>query len=61
MSYKIKITGEGKLEDIILGLKLIANALEKPEIRQTLDSPEPEHLNNSDWVNNTLMFDITKT
>lgn len=57
-NYSITITGEGTAKDIVNALKLIANAIESKDIRESLDSPEIEHLDGAEWENNTLMTKI---
>ncbi len=60
MTYKIKITGEGTAKEIASALKKVAKAIEDKPTRESLDSPEIEHLDGAEWEDCTLMTEIEK-
>lgn len=60
MEYTIKITGQGKPEDIVNALRLVASAIESKSVRENLDSPEIEDLDGAEWEDFTLMTEINK-
>ncbi len=60
MEYTIKITGQGKPEDIVKALRLVASAIESKSVRENLDSPEIEDLDGAEWEDFTLMTEINK-